>query len=304
MRSWRPVMHFAIAPVLAATDKRRIVAVLCAAAVGLLAAAPPATTLTAEPARGGFQEAVQSQGFSFSPGTCELGAEFCAVSTPRAWTSTELELVRTALDDIASRDLGRRIIERARANGFRTLRRFGQAARLNVQKQYQAQPLIVAAAHSDDLGSVRSIDVTDRFFERSSARDHFSGQPGYLLTTEILAHEMVHAIDLDQQYSGTAEFRRVGRLGMTAAQQQEADRANLERERLTAESQYESAWRASRSFAIVTLRGRLPSVHALDNYREAFAEYGAHLVLDPNARRQFEPRLVQYFERAVSGHTP
>ena len=48
------------------------------------------------------------------------------------------------------------------------------------------------------------------------------------------------------------------------------------------------------------LRGRLPSVQALDGYREAFAEFGAHLVLDPNARRRLEPRLIRYFEEALA----
>ena len=147
---------------------------------------------------------------------------------------------------------------------------------------------------------MRTIDLTDRFFERESARDHFSGEPGYLLTTEILAHELVHAMDLGEQYSGTDEFRRVARLGTNAAQQREADRVNLEREQLNGQGRYEASWQVSRSFGIVTLRGRLPSVQALDNYREAFAEFGADLVLDPNARRRLEPRLIRYFERAVS----
>ena len=238
--------------------------------------------------------------FSFLPGTCELGPEFCAITTPHPWIRTEIDLVGAALDEIGASELGRWITQRAGRNGFRTLRRFAQAAQLNAQGRYDAQPMIVATTHTDDPHSMRTIDVTDRFFERGSARDHFSGDPGYLLTTEILAHELVHAMDLDQQYSGTAEFRRVARLGTTAVQQEEADRVNVERERLNGEGRYESGWEASRSFAVVRLRGRLPSVLALDGYREAFAEFGAHLILDPNARRRFEPRLIRYFDRAVS----
>jgi hypothetical protein len=248
----------------------------------------------------GARDGAEHRGFTFSPGTCELGQEFCGVSTPRSWSAAETEVVRTALDAIAASDLGRRIISRAHDNGFRRLRRFARTARLSGGR-YEPQPMTVAMLHTDDDRARRSIDITDRFFERGSARDHFSGEPGYLLTAEILAHELVHALDLDQRYSGTFEFRRVARLGMTAAQQQEADRVNGTRERLIAEGQYESDWRASRSFAIVTLRGRLPSLHALDGYREAFAEFGAHLVLDPHARRQFEPRLIQYVDQAVSG---
>ena len=66
-----------------------------------------------------------------APGTCELGGDFCTVSTPRPWTPAEIDIVRAALDGIAASDLGVRIMERARANGFRTLRRFARQARLN-----------------------------------------------------------------------------------------------------------------------------------------------------------------------------
>jgi hypothetical protein len=264
----------------------------------LIASVPRHNAAVADVVRG---DAPWHNGFSFSPGTCELGQEFCVVTTPRPWAPTEIALVAAALDEIGANDLGKRITQRAGRNGFRTLRRFAQAAQLNPHGQYDAQPMIAALTHTDDLHDMRTIDVTDRFFERGAARDHFSGDPGYLLTTEILAHELVHAMDLGQQYSGTPEFRQVARLGTTATRQQEADGVNLVRAQLDAEGRYESAWEASRSFAVIRLRGRLPSVLALDGYREAFAEFGAHLILDPHARRRFEPRLIQYFDRAVSG---
>jgi hypothetical protein len=81
--------------------------------------------------------------------------------------------------------------------------------------------------------------------------------------------------------------------------QDEADRVNVQREQLNAEGRYEASWQVSRAFGVLSLRGRLPSVQALDGYREAFAEFGAHLVLDPNARRRLEPRLIRYFEEAL-----
>jgi hypothetical protein len=277
--------------------QRRIAGVMSAVAVMLMTAVTGRNASSEEFVRG---DAPRHGGFSFLPGSCELGPEFCAVTTPRPWARTEIDLVGAALDEIEAGDPGRRITQRAGSNGFRTLRRFAQAARLNAQGRYDAQPVLAAVTHTDDRHSMRTIDVTDQFFKRGSARDHFSGDPGYLLTTEILAHELLHAMDLGQQYSGTAEFRRVARLGTTAARQQEADRVNLERERLDGEGRYESGWEISRSFAVVMLRGRLPSVLALDGYREAFAEFGAHLILDPNARRRFEPRLIRYFDRAVS----
>jgi hypothetical protein len=255
---------------------------------------------TASPDGPAANDVPQHNGFRFSPGTCEQGPEFCALATPRAWAPSEIALVQAALDEIAARDLGRWIVQRAHHNGFFTLRRFARAAELDAEGRYVVQPMIVATTHTDAGHDIRTIDLTDRFFERESVRDHFSGEPGYLLTTEILAHELVHAVDLRQQYSGTVEFGRVASLGMAVYRQKDAARVNLERERLNGEGRYEAAWEASRSFGILSLRGRLPSVHALDSYREAFAEFGAHLVLDPNARRRFEPRLLLFFERTVS----
>jgi hypothetical protein len=208
--------------------------------------------------------------------------------------------VSAALDEIAATDLGRRIIERSLANGFNTIRRFTRAARPDPAGGYQVDAATVATAHHDDRTSVKTIDLTDRFFERRSLRDQFSGPPGYLLTTEILAHELVHAVDADQRYSGTVTFRQSVRLGMPAALQADVDAANAERSRLVEQGRHADDWYASRLFAIVRLRGRLPSLHALEGYREAFAEIGAHLVLDRNTRSQFEPRVIQYVERSVA----
>jgi hypothetical protein len=283
-----------------ASMKRRISWWLAAGALILVAAVPGSKAASEDLAR----NAPQHDGMFFSSGTCEQGPEFCALTIPRAWSPTEIDLISAALDQIAASDLGRRIIERASQNGFRTLRRFAHAAQLNAQGRYDSQPTIAASTHTDDRHSLRTIDLTDRFFERESARDHFSGDPGYLLTTEILAHELVHAMDLGQQYSRTAEFGRVARLGMPIAREQEADRVNLERERLNEDGRYEDSWQVSRAFGVLTMRGRMPSVQTLDNYREAFAEFGAHLVLDPNALRRFEPRLILFFERAVSDAQP
>jgi hypothetical protein len=114
----------------------------------------------------------------------------------------------------------------------------------------------------------------------------------------------VHAVDIDQRYSATETFRRGVRLGMPAALQADVDAANAERRALVDAGRHADDWYASRSFAIVRLRGRLPSLHALEGYREAFAEIGAHLVLDANARAQFEPRVIRYFTQSVAGGTP
>jgi hypothetical protein len=269
-----------------------------AAALSLLYTADPRALQ--EPSQSPPREPGPHRGFAFSAGTCELGPHFCGVAEPREWAAEEAELMRTSLDEIAATDLGRRIIERALASGFGTFRRFARAARLDPERGYQREPATVATTHYDERDSVRTIDFTNRFFERRSMRDQFSGPPGYLLTTEILAHELVHAVDVGQRYSGTVTFRQGVRLGMPATLQADVDATNVERLKLVEEGRHADDWRASRSFAIIRLRGRLPSLHALEGYREAFAEIGAHLVLDANARTQFEPRVIQYFERSIS----
>ena len=278
-------------------DARRISGTLCVAALILVTFVPYGKASTEELA---LADGPQHDGLFFVPGSCERGPELCALTTPRPWALSEIDLVRAGLEEIAASDMGRRIMQRADRNGFRTLRRFSQAAILNAEGHAEARPMIVATTHTDDDHAVRTIDLTNRFFERASARDHFSGEPGYLLTSEILAHELVHAMDFDQRYSGTAEFRRLARLGMPAARQREADQANIEREQLNASGRYEAAWQSSRAFGVLKLRGRLPSVQALDGYREAFAEFGAHLVLDPTARQHLEPRLILYFEGVLA----
>lgn len=287
--------------------RARWIAFGAAAALGLAAAAAERPADARAPGRAGADPpsadssgAVRLRSFVFSIGTCEQGPEFCAIAAPRAWTPAEITLVNSALDEISANETGRRIIDLALQNGFRTLRRFAHAAQPVGGGSYAAEPMIVATAHTDEAHAVRTIDLTDRFFERQTARDHFSGTPGYLLTTEILAHELVHGMDFNQQLSNTDEFRRVARLGMPTRLQEEADRVNVQREQLNAEGRYEASWQVSRAFGVLSLRGRLPSVQALDGYREAFAEFGAHLVLDPNARRRLEPRLIRYFEEALA----
>jgi len=287
--------HRSTAPALAFVV-RHLPFSLCAAALVVLAAGHAETSA---PVASAPADVVQHAGFSIAPGACEQGQAFCSIATARGWTPAEISVVSSALDEISASDVGKRIIQRARRNGFQTLRRFSRAAQPNGSGGYELAPTIAATTHADDQHAVRTIDLTDRFFERGTARDHYSGTPGYLLTTEILAHELVHALDLGQPYSGTEEFRRVARLGMPSNLRRDADRVGLEGETLNNAGQYEAGWEKGRTFAIIQLRGRLPSVQALDGFREAFAEFGAHLVVDPNARRRFEPRLLRYFDLVV-----
>jgi hypothetical protein len=75
----------------------------------------------------------------------------------------------------------------------------------------------VATAHHDERSDIKTIDVTDRFFERQSLRDQFSGPPGYLRTTEVLTHELVHAVDIDQRRRSDRRARARPRFGLDDA---------------------------------------------------------------------------------------
>src|SRR5258708_10468822 len=80
---------------LAPRGKGACAAVLSTVALMLIASAPRHNAAVADVVRG---DAPWHNGFSFSPGTCELGQEFCVVTTPRPWEPIEIALVAAALD--------------------------------------------------------------------------------------------------------------------------------------------------------------------------------------------------------------
>src|SRR5258707_1162718 len=86
---------------------------LSAVALILVAAVPAGPAASDDLARG---DAPQHDGLFFSPGSCEQGPEFCALTIPRAWAPSEIDLISAALDEIGASDLGRRIIRRAGQN--------------------------------------------------------------------------------------------------------------------------------------------------------------------------------------------
>src|ERR1700759_1187893 len=107
---------------------RQLSRLLCAAALMLVAVVPGGSASPDGSAASGPPE---YDGFRFSPGTCEQGPDFCAQAKPHDWAASEIALVRAALDEIAANGLGRWITQRARRNGFLTLRRFAHAAELD-----------------------------------------------------------------------------------------------------------------------------------------------------------------------------
>jgi len=238
--------------------------------------------------------------FEFAAGGCELGVAYCEARAPQSWEPREIQVVRSALDEIAANPLGRAVIARARAHGYLAFRRFRHYAVRHPDGRIETRPTVSASAHTSVFG-VNSIDVNDLFFNYAGAVDGFSGTPGYALPAAILLHELVHGMD-QGTYSESTEFRE--RMGLAIRSEEERRqwaRFRDEKIRLLTDGQYEAAWRIDRTYAITILNGRLPTMAAVQDPVEAFAEIGAHLVLDPNAPKQIDPRVVDYFNDAVSG---
>ena len=114
------------------------------------------------------------RGFTLSAGTCEQGPGFCAIATPRPWTADERALVGDSLDEIWRSEYGRRVAQLAARNGFQVIRRFTAAAQGDSEGHFEVEPQTVASVHRDDRHAIRSVDVTDQFFLRRTARTAWS----------------------------------------------------------------------------------------------------------------------------------
>jgi hypothetical protein len=166
--------------------------------------------------------------------------------------------------------------------------------------------IVNAAFHSSSSG--RSfIEMTDRFFEKGGQRDQ---RAQYLLQTRIFLHELFHAIDdHGERFSMVnGEFASLiglvyidhgwRRINVTESEEHiQYDIANRIKQLLT-QNQYEEAWNAGRVYA-TRPEIALPSMRALDSPAEAFAEIGAHLLLDPTVATYLKPQVIDYFRDRV-----
>jgi hypothetical protein len=246
------------------------------------------------------QEVRRNHAFTFVAGTCEESQGDCQTRGPKAWTDDEASLVSAALDAIAARPLGRLVLNRVALQGVMTLRRFssGGASR-------PKDPLgIASAAQFDRTSPAQAIDVHDLYFSYRDVRDRFSGNPGYLLTAEILLHECFHVLDGGTGSLATARLAGFSRSGtgwhfsiLTAEDALVFNTLSVERAR--AGDRSVDVERVNRSLALKLRPRRVPSIRATRSPAEAFAEIGAHLVLDPKARTYLPADIVDYFDRHV-----
>ena len=245
---------------------------------------------------------VEYRGFRFLAGGCEIGQTDCTRSGPKEWTSSEIDVVKRAIDDILARPDGLNVVDRTQRRGVTALRRHGVFIG-------RGGPALAAAALRRDRVPA-GIEVYDSFFASPGERDSYSGKPGFLLVSEILLHECMHAIDdlsADLEFVRLAGFTRAGdRWRFTVHNGEEAAalmRYNEEFARLDAAGDFMAKWRLGRATALKMRPIRVPTIHATSRPTEAFAEIGAILALDPNARKYLPRDLVVYFDRYVFGRS-
>jgi hypothetical protein len=245
---------------------------------------------------------IEYRGFRFVAGACEAGQTACTQSDPKDWTASEIDAVKSAIDEILARPNGVNVVERTQRRGVTALRRYGVLSG-------RSGPVPAAAALRRGRFPA-SIEVYDRFFAGAQGRDSYSGKPGFLVVSEILLHECMHAIDDlsgDLEFVRIAGFTRAGdkwRFAIHTADDAAAlTRYNDEFARLDVVGDFMAKWRLGRSTALNMRPIRVPTIHATARPTEAFAEIGAILVLDPNARKYLPRDLVVYFDRNVFGRS-
>jgi hypothetical protein len=247
-----------------------------------------------------------NRAFAFATGTCEEIATDCQTRGPKAWTDDEVSVASAALDAIAAKRLGRLVLDRVALQGVRTLRRFstgspGPKDNLSVE----------STAQFDRTSPAQAIDIHDLYFSYRGVRDGFSGQPGYLLTAEILLHECFHVLDQGKGSLALANLAGFSRSAtgwhfsiLSAEDALIFNSLRAAGERVRGGDQSIDVLRLERSLALKLRHTRVPSIRATRNPAEAFAEIGAHLVLDPTARAYLPADIVAYFDRQVFVRAP
>ena len=252
----------------------------------LFAAACAAAVSAVSPAR--------TSNFQLLSGDCSLPPACQPGRQARPWTAAEERIVTDALGEIGRSYRGRTAIQSVRRLGITSIRRYDVGA----DNEGQLQPTQMASFSR--LG--RFLEVDDRFLSYDPYRDTRSG---FALTAEILLHEMFHVIDDNGvRFSSTEDFKLA--LGLAERPDrslwpsdlsaEEHDAAARESGRLTSAGEFGRAWDRRRAFA--TPLG-LPTMRAFVRRDEAFAEIGAHIVLDWTASSYLKKSVADYFAERV-----
>ncbi len=170
-------------------------------------------------------------------------------------------------------------------------------------------PTIVASFRR--RGDVDVVELYDRFFRLGDSRDVLSGRHGYRFQTQVLLHELLHALDehsAHDPFQKAVGFVQAGsRVRFTvstteevaALSQWEAIIPRLERTEAYVEER-----RLNRRLAMDQRPIRIPTMDCIRGPAEAFAEIGSHLILDDHAAKYLPPSVTDYFAREVGYSSP
>ena len=237
-----------------------------------------------------------SSPFLFVAGRCEsVGEQYCEGPEWKQWNGFEISLVGNAVAEITRHPLGAAVITQSHVRHVRRVVRSHE------------EPLADAFSPRDIPSPF--IALTDRFFGQSGLRDVYSGSPGYLLMARIVLHELFHAVDRIKGYSQTDEFLNVvgfargGTNVVTIPLIPSLPPVFTRINQLNESRQYAKAWeisrRVARSLGRPNYPTAYPSLQAFLNEREAFAEIGAHVILDPLATAYLSGSLIEFFRQRV-----
>lgn len=208
----------------------------------------------------------------------------------------EKRIIANAVDELLKTSKGKVTLDAVQRLGITAIRRYdiGVDNAGLVQKTQNASFSRVGGF----------IEVNDHFFEYSQYRDK---RASYGLTTRILVHELFHVIDdngrrfsLSEAFLTALDFEQIGPRVLPRGIS-DADIIGLAKvdelaEQIARRGDLGAAWDLRRNH---TTRFGVPSMNAFSGYQEAFAECGAHMVLDAGVYSYFNTRVVDYFQDRV-----
>lgn len=221
----------------------------------------------------------------------------CEAARPKPWTDSERDVMRPAIERLESNPSSRAVMQRAIENGYAGLQRYAS------DSQPDATGTAVAKfGPGFVLYRAKTIGITDAFFQMADLRDPRSG---YRVADLVLLHELAHAFD-DRMLSTDPVFTSVTGWKLEGGRWQYTNRVSISEyngvyaQTVTsyARGDHADAWARDRAFA-TSLPFPLPRIQALATPGETFADVLAHLILDPDARKYLDPRVVQWFDKHV-----
>ena len=262
------------------------IALLCAPLLGLAPGSHP-------------QGSETYAGFLITEGYCAPTNLGCAQQLPRSWSADELSKVKQSIDEIRARASGDAVMQRIQMPRRVVIRRFTHG-----RSGGAVDPTIVASFRR--RGDVDVVELYDRFFRLGDSRDILSGRQGYRFQTQVLLHELLHALDehsAHDAFQKAVGFVQAGsRLRFSVSTPAEV--AALSQwaaviPRLERIEAYVEQRRLNRRLAMDQRPIRIPTMECIRGPAEAFAEIGSHLILDDNAPKYLPSSVTDYFAKAV-----